>query len=259
MLGEGVAGSANPRQVGLEAARAALEAAVRRAFAAAGLPFEPARVSLHAGVAGLATEADIAAFTAPPHPYAALSAEGDSTLTLRAFFGGEPGVLLMLGTGCIALARARDGRLLRRNGWGFPLERGGGADLGLEALRLGLAAWENGEDTPLAARLRAEFESPRAVMDWARGKASGDYARFAPLLLEAHAAGDAGAAAVLENWAALCRRLVAELRAESAAVQVGVWGGLAPALLRLTELEGRIEPRMGPLEAAVLEAERLRV
>ncbi|WP_045235283.1 hypothetical protein, partial [Deinococcus pimensis] len=205
---------------------------------------------VHAGIAGLATPADEAALASVPHPFARLVAQGDASLTLGAAFGGGPGVLLIVGTGCVALSRGQDGVVRRRMGWGFPLEQGGGSDLGLGAVRLGLSDWEDGRDTPLARPLREEFATPRALMEWARGRGGGDYARFAGLLFDAADAGDPRAREAVGAWRARCLALVESLMREGGAETVCTWGGLS-ARLGWQETEPRWRaPLLPPLEWA---------
>jgi glucosamine kinase len=255
VLGRGTAGSANPRQVGLEAAHRELRLAIEAAFREAGLEPDLAGCAVHAGVAGLATPEDLRAFEGFPHPYARLEAQSDATLALSAYFAGGPGVLLIVGTGCIALARGPDGRLYRRMGWGFPLEQGGGSWLGLEALRLALSDWENAQPSPLAHKAQERFSSPREAIEWARGQGAGGYGQFAPWVFEATS--DPRAATLLREWHALGCRLVRELQAESGAGSAGVWGGLSERFLELGSLEGYQPPKRGPLEQALRLADRL--
>jgi glucosamine kinase len=255
-LGTGKAGSANPRQVGLEAAHRELRAAIEAAFREAGLEPDLANCAVHAGVAGLATPEDVRAFEGFAHPYARLETQSDATLTLSAYFAGEPGVLLIMGTGCIALAQGTEGRLHRRMGWGFPLEQGGGSWLGLEALRLALTDWENGQPSPLARKAQERFSSPREAIEWARGQSAGGYGQLAPWAF-ATAATDPRAAALLREWHGLGSRLLRELQAESGVQAVGVWGGLSEGFLQLGRPEGYRAPRREPLEQALLLADRL--
>ncbi|MGI8747830.1 MAG: BadF/BadG/BcrA/BcrD ATPase family protein [Deinococcus sp.] len=236
-LGRGEAGGGNLRQVGPGAVVSSLLAATTAAFAAAGLPASPSSCAVHAGIAGLATPEDHATLAQVRHPFARFSAESDATLALGAHFAGESGVLLVVGTGCVALARAEEGHLCRRLGWGFPLEAGGGADLGLQALRLGLRDWEQGEDSFLARSLAADFASPRAVMEWAKGLASAGFGRYAPLLFEAAGRGEEWARHAVDTWAGWCADAVAGLQRQAGVTRWGAHGGLAvrlPLTLRPT-------------------------
>lgn len=255
-LGQGEASGGNYRWVGAGQVIANIRAAVREAFRQAGMEVEEGSCRVHVGLAGLATAEDEVAFAREPHPFARLTAQSDATLTLDAYFAGGRGVLLIVGTGCIALARGANGELRRRMGWGFPLEQGGGADLGVQAVRLGLRDWEAGANGALADVLGSAFASPRAVMEWARGAASGDYARFAPHLFAAADAGDGRATDALAAWRALCGDLVDGLAREVDAPHIGTWGGLAARLgWEGTDPRWR-PPRAAPLEWAARRAER---
>lgn len=254
VVGTGQAGSANPRQVGLPQAHLALLAAAQQAFSSTNTAFSPAHCAVVAGIAGVATPEDVERFVDYPHPFAALQVMSDAVLTRSAYFAGQPGILLVVGTGCIALAEDAQGQMSRRMGWGFPLEQGGGAWLGLEALRLALADLENAIPSELAGLLRLELGDPRAVMEWIRGKASGDYARFAPWVF---AVDDPRLAALKQQWADLAQRLMAQLEWETGLARKGVWGGLATQLLQLWQPQGYQPPARTVLEEALERAQHL--
>jgi len=226
----GHAPGGNFRHVGAEGVLSSIEAAVRDAFEQVRLPHELGACRVHAGVAGLATPADETALLSRPHAFARFTAQSDATLVLDAYFSGGSGALLIVGTGCVGLARTRDGHLLRRMGWGFPLEQGGGGDLGLQAVRIGLQDLEDGRASLLAGVLKERFGTPRHVMEWARGKGGGDYGAFAPRLFDAADHGDARAQAVLHDWRERCAHIVNTLQTDSDAPAVGTWGGLATRL-----------------------------
>ncbi|AFZ67306.1 N-acetylglucosamine kinase [Deinococcus peraridilitoris] len=230
VLGEGHAGGGNLRQVGPAQVMANLEKAVQNAFERANLPASLSECAVHAGVAGLATPEDERALQDTGHPFGQLQVQSDALLTLGAYFAGEGGALLLVGTGCIALARNAQGDVLRRMGWGFPLEQGGGGDLGLQALRLGLRDWENSRVSALSTLLQRRFTSAREVLEWSRGRAAGDYAQFAPLLFEAATAGDQHAQRAVTEWRDLCQELLEEVTRDSKTELVGTWGGLATQL-----------------------------
>lgn len=230
VLAEGHAGGGNLRQVGPAQVMANLHGAVQEAFEQAGLPGALGECAVHAGVAGLATPEDESALRAVGHPFGSLQLQSDALLTLGAYFAGEDGALLLVGTGCIALARGARGDVQRRMGWGFPLEQGGGSDLGLRALRLGLRDWENGQASALSALLQRRFASPREVLEWSRGRSAGDYAGFAPLLFEAAAGGDRHARQTVAQWQGWCRELLDDVAHASQAERLGTWGGLAGQL-----------------------------
>jgi len=261
-LADGLAGSANPRQVGVGESHFQLEWAIRSAFGNAQLEPDLHNCIVFAGIAGLATEADVSAFLEHPHPYARLEVTSDALLALDANFSDSRGALLIVGTGCIALAQASDGSVKRRMGWGFPLETGGGADLGMQAVRLGLLDWEAGRSSAFRERLERDFPSPRALMDAARGWSAGDYARFAPTLLENARLGEARALKAVQDWISRGQTILNDLKLEANVSEVGVWGGLAQAFLEFGaleygRLEGYVSARRSPLEQALCRAQEL--
>lgn len=251
-VGRGQAGSANPRQVGLEQAHRALLEAAEQAAVGAGVLFEPSGCAVVAGIAGVATPEDAQRFTTHPHPFGSLQVMSDAILARSAYFAGQPGILLIVGTGCIALAEDPAGRSFRRMGWGFPLEQGGGAWLGLECLRLALADLENGSFSDLAQRLQLELGDPRRVMEWIRGKASGDFARFAPWVFTSP---DPGLVQLRQQWVSVVSRLIQELEDQAGPLPIGIWGGLASQLLEHWQPQGYRAPVRSVLEEALERAQ----
>ncbi|HYF56591.1 MAG TPA: BadF/BadG/BcrA/BcrD ATPase family protein, partial [Salinarimonas sp.] len=120
----------------------------------------------------------------------------------------------------------------RVGGWGHPLsDEGSGAWIGAEAARLALRA-HDGRAAPsaLAEAVLARFEGdPHRIVAWMTEAKPRDVATIAPLVVEAAAAGDAGAIGILRaagaHVAELAERLVA-LGAE----RIALLGGLASPL-----------------------------
>ncbi len=79
----------------------------------------------------------------------------DAAVALRDAFGAGVGILLIAGTGSVALARRPDGEIGRAGGWGSLLgDEGSGYRLGLEGLRAGLRGRDGrGPVTALATEL----------------------------------------------------------------------------------------------------------
>ncbi|PYE54147.1 N-acetylglucosamine kinase [Deinococcus yavapaiensis] len=249
VIARGRAGGGNLRQVGPAGVMTAIHDAIRNADSR--VDFAHCRV--HAGIAGLATPVDEAALFSVPHGFASFTAQSDAQLTLGAYFGGMPGVLLIVGTGVIVLGRGEHGETGRRLGYGFPLETASGAALGLKAMQLGLARWN--DSSPLAALLRTRFDSVRSVVDAARGQGAAWYASHAPLVFEAAALDDPDATATVKAWRSECREAVESLRAELGVTNWGAWGGLTSFLGDLLET-GYQPPRATPEEWAATLAGR---
>src|SRR3954471_3791066 len=119
----------------------------------------------------------------------------DAVLAHAGALGGEPGVVLIAGTGVVAVAIDADGALRTADGWGPWLgDEGGGAWIGASGLRAALRAHDGrGPSTALLEAARARFGDPLAwpaIAHDARALAS-----FAPDVVAAR--GDAAALAIM--------------------------------------------------------------
>lgn len=134
---------------------------------------------------------------------------------------GQPGVVLIAGTGVVALAIDADGRWRRADGWGLWLgDEGGGGWIGAAGLRAALRAHDGrGPSTSLLDAARARFGAPQT---WpARLTGAAELASFAPDVLAAR--GDAVALAIV---GAAAEALAATARAAGDG-PVAMVGGLA--------------------------------
>jgi glucosamine kinase len=78
-------------------------------------------------------------------PHARVIIETDAFITYIGALGVRPGVLLIAGTGSIALARKNDGTMIRAGGWGPAFsDEGSGFWIGREAIRDALRAHDAG-------------------------------------------------------------------------------------------------------------------
>lgn len=203
VLGSGHGGPANPRVAGHDTARASLDAAVAAAFAAAGLARQPAAAACFglAGV-GLAGDRDAIRDWALEAGVARRVIVVPDGLLPFACGADEPwGVVLIAGTGSLALARPRSAPLDaavdsdRCGGWGPLLgDEGSGHALGVAALRAVMRAADGrGPDTSLRAALLARFAAPEPADLVARLHAPGVGRReIAAAARDAVAAADAG-------------------------------------------------------------------
>lgn len=231
LLGMGKAGPSNYHSVGLETAAANLEQAVREALAKADRSVADV-TAVYAGLAGAGRPEDRAQLT-PLFDFvqpARVEVTNDGVVALEGALDGAPGVILVAGTGSIALGKAADGSIHRVGGWGWVLgDEGSGFDIGRGALVAALAALDQrGPKTSLGERIVAEWQLER--LDQVVGKVYADpgkvrmeIAALAPLVATAAAQGDAVAKALL--------------------VRAGVaLGDLGAALLQRMALPAEIEP-----------------
>lgn len=76
----------------------------------------------------------------------------DATVALSGALAGQPGIVIIAGTGSIAFGRNAQGRTARAGGWGYLFgDEGGGFWIVREALRAALR-WEEGWGSPTALR-----------------------------------------------------------------------------------------------------------
>ncbi len=145
----------------------------------------------------------------------------DAVIAHAGALNGEPGVVLIAGTGVVALAVDADGALRTADGWGPWLgDEGGGAWIGAAGLRSALRAHDGrGPATTLLDAARARFGAPQT---WpAQLTDAAALASFAPDVLAAD--GDAAARAIVT---AAAEALAATARAAGAG-PVAMVGGLA--------------------------------
>ena len=132
---------------------------------------------------------------------------GDVEIALDAAFsyggGSGRGVLVLAGTGSNVAARDGHGAIMRAGGWGPILaDQGAGHWIGVEALRRGFLARDEGRTTDLLERARKLWSLPRvdALIEFANAQLPQRYAsQFAREVAAAADAGDAIAAQILEQ------------------------------------------------------------
>lgn len=160
----------------------------------------------------------------------------DAELAYRgAFAGGRNGILIISGTGTIAMHRAPVSReFSRAGGWGPLLgDEGSGAWFGREALRHCLLEGERDELSPLHAAvleaLEIELASQILTKVYQEGFGSTAWAKLAPLVFR-HTREDVGAFKIVQRAAIalvdLAERLQETLLPEVQEVPLTVIGGL---------------------------------
>ncbi|MCT1363720.1 MULTISPECIES: BadF/BadG/BcrA/BcrD ATPase family protein [unclassified Microbacterium] len=179
---------------------------------------------------------------------------------------GAAGVLLIAGTGAVALGVDPSGARLV-DGWGPELgDFGSGSWLGREALRAVLRAHDGlAAPTALTAALAAPVGPPSAVQAWlaADGALARRLATLAPLVLAAAAADDRIARGIVDEAVRLLAATTAAAAGPTA--DVALHGGLTDhdgfraALARALEGSGRrvVPARGGAMDGALLLTRRL--
>jgi glucosamine kinase len=132
---------------------------------------------------------------------------GDERTALRGALGQRPGVLLISGTGCIAVGQDGRGRQHRCGGWGWLLDGAGSAhDIGRDGLAISVQMADGRvSDTGLRSLLweaigARNAEDVKATVV-APGFGPARFASLAPLVADAAAQGDSEAARILQRSA----------------------------------------------------------
>jgi N-acetylmuramic acid 6-phosphate etherase len=217
LLGRGRDGPSNMQAVGFERAKQSLDRAVTAAFTEAGVTRAPVAAAC-LGLAGAGRPDDqqlIREWAERERLAGRMQVMGDVPLLLAAGTPDGWGVAVVAGTGSIAWGRTPDGRTTRAGGWGPLLgDEGSGYALVLAALRR-VASAADGREPPTALTerfLRAmSLSHPEALIaalhsgGWDRARLAG----LAQVVIDAAAAGDEAATAILTHGARDLTRAVA--------------------------------------------------
>lgn len=164
------------------------------ALAIAGADREPEVTQLREGVARM-------------FPGARVVLEHDAVGSLVAGTLGEPGVLLLAGTGSICIARGPSGEHVRAGGWGYLLDDvGSGHWLGREGIRRALRAEDGRDPATVLSTVLAEAAGVTDVTELVGPIHRGAFdrtaiARLAPLVARAAKEGDAVATVIMDEAA----------------------------------------------------------
>ena len=204
-------------------------------------------------------------------PETAISIHSDAEIAYRAAHSTSSGILIIVGTGSIVLAKDTKGREIRVGGWGYLLgDEAGGYALG----RAGLAAAADSFDHGPQTRITALIEANQGIVD-GDGLITYTYnkntrlQKIAPLVLQAAEEGDSVALQIIETqMAALTARLSWLLtRHTQVNPNVVIFGGISKNDFYTRLLKEQIEAAykdvtfssmsQSPLEAALTLAEEL--
>jgi N-acetylmuramic acid 6-phosphate etherase len=209
VLGRGESGPSNLQSVGSAGAQQALDEAVSRAFAAAGLK----RVKVIAVCLGLAgagrpeDQAVVRAWAERIGLAEAVEVTADAPLLLAAGTPAGWGVALVAGTGSMAYARSPEGAAARAGGWGHLLgDEGSGYALALSGLRAVVRAADGrGPVTALTERLLGALgvSEPADLVGaiYRGGRDRAALAALAPVVLQRADEGDVVALSVVREAA----------------------------------------------------------
>ena len=155
----------------------------------------------------------------------------DAYMTLYGLTRGEcPGVLVISGTGAMAMAENAERKLFVAGGWGrLTGDEGSGYFIGLEGIRAALhAADDISPATSLTDAVLTHFrcKSPREMIDVFYGETEPDVAGFARIVGDCAEVGDRAAIEILHRAARYLADYVSVLIEKSQADTVGVYGSV---------------------------------
>jgi N-acetylglucosamine kinase-like BadF-type ATPase len=251
MVGHGEAGPSNPRSVGRDAARDAIADAVRIARRESGAPDGPFAAAF-LGLAGVASARDRDEARAIVRelalaPDEAIGVDHDLRIALAGGLGGEPGIVLIAGTGSSCYGRTSEGISWRSGGWG-PLidDVGSGYWIGVRSLAA-VARAIDGRGAPTSLRdslggaIGLDDVEDLLRMTGRDGLARDRIASLAPVVLAADAEGDAVAHEIvrsgIDELARMVQAVAQNLGWLSESVSLVFTGGLATNTTVRNELE----------------------
>jgi glucosamine kinase len=203
VLASGSGSGCNIVRVGEACARDSLAGAIHEACVQGGVsPQQIARTC--AGVAGAGDDgvASVVQRLLIEIVGGAIEVIGDMEIAIESAFAGDPGVVVMAGTGSIVYGRNERGETLRAGGWGRMVsDEGSGHWIGVEAVKAALRAHDSGEDSALLRGLMAALNAGTVhdMVVRVNANPAPDFAVLFPVVLAAAEDGDRSAIDVLKR------------------------------------------------------------
>jgi glucosamine kinase len=218
--------------LGIPNAWANIDAAIGKAFAAAGIE-RPANgaIAVGAGLAGVHNKEWARAFETANPGFATLRLETDGYTTLIGAHNGKPGIIVAIGTGSVGEGLSVDGTHREVGGWGFPAgDEASGGWMGLKAINHMQQVLDGRRpSTPLARAVAQACGGERdAIQAWLGGANQTAFASLAPRVIQ-HAADDVVASAILQQAGAEVASIAAALD-PTYTLPLALCGGLGAAL-----------------------------
>jgi len=195
MLAESFGGPTNLQTVGIKTAASTIFDLINETCSKAQCPAEYLQ-NVVLGLAGAGRASDraelsntiLAVALKKKFPLKNVAIETDARIALEAAFAGGPGIVVIAGTGSIALYRTEDNKILRAGGWGYLLgDEGSGYSIGRDALNYVMRQYDGrSEKTELTNKALAHFQVDKVedIIPKVYG-GNTDFASFAPKVFEA--------------------------------------------------------------------------
>jgi glucosamine kinase len=235
LIGSATAGPANIR-LSVTTAWQSIYQAINKVLSKTTLSLDEPNIFFHVGMglAGCEVFSAYQTFINMPHPFATLLVTSDADIACLGAHGGKDGAIISIGTGIVGLSRDK-GERTKVGGWGFPHDdEGGGAWLGMKALRVTLE-WLDGRRpmSKLAQRVYQFFAADQArLVAWANAATATVFAELAPFVIQAAQENDALAVSILKEAAGHVEKIAQtlEARRHAPALPCCLTGSIAPFL-----------------------------
>jgi len=254
LLGQAVGGPAN--------IRLSVDIAWQSIYQTLSEVLTPKNISLHdknyhfhagMGLAGCEVLEACAEFLRRPHPFATIHLTSDAHVACVGAHGAKDGAIIIVGTGVVGY-QIQNGEGTKVGGWGFPHDdEGGGAWLGLEAVRLTFQWLDHRvEKSPLLEDVFAYFNNDlNHFATWSNRANSHEFARLAPLVINHSQQEDIWATRLVKKAAQAVNKVGAALEKmhvkKDQPLPCCLFGGIAPFLEMWLggELRSRLVKRQG--------------
>lgn len=256
LLGREVSGPANIR-ISVDQAWQSVNEGLSRILQPLSISLQDKHYHFHAGMglAGCEIKAAYQSFLNHAHPFNTLIVSTDAHTACLGAHHGEDGAIIIAGTGVVGFETVHH-HVKKVGGWGFPHDdEGGGAWIGLEAVKITLQ-WLDGRLTAseLANLVFNHFDRNRdKLVSWANQANSTAYAELAPIVIRQSKVGDAAAVKILQRAAQALDRIAEALAYQN--LPCVLIGGVAPFIEPYLSagLRARLRPcQLTPDAGAVL-------
>jgi N-acetylglucosamine kinase-like BadF-type ATPase len=192
----------------------------------------------------------------------------DALIALSGATGGEPGIIVIGGTGSIAFGRNAEGYTARAGGWGYVFgDEGGGFDLARQALRAALRMEEGWGPATMLRQMLLDITGAADANDLLHRFYTPEFprpriARLSRLVDDAAKLGDEVARELLNRAADDLTQLALAIRSQLFSADDAVIVAYVGGVFRSETLLKRFEqgnqhlrpPRYGPAAGALIEA-----
>lgn len=237
LLGIETSGPANIR-ISVTQAWQSINTALEKILNSHGMILTDKKYHWHAGMglAGCEIHSAYENFLEQPHHFETLVISSDAHTACLGAHGGDDGAIIIVGTGVVGF-QVEAGQTTKIGGWGFPHDdQGGGAWLGLEAVKITLQCLDGRLPiSNLALAVYAHFANDfDRLITWANQANSTAFAELAPLVVEQCHAADPAAIHIMKEAAQEINRIALALQASqhnaTKKLSCSLVGGIAPFL-----------------------------